>query len=415
LAGTIPLLLESHLMIPQDRDSSQPPFYSVDARDFDLVIIGAGVAGASTASLASQRGMSVLLVESQTFPREKVCGGCLNQRAQEFLKTMGLLDPIRDVGALQIDRLHLQIDRYSLQWRMPSMLSVRRSTLDQILVDHAVHCGATFLDGTRAKIQPLDFQAPINHRVVVLKKTNAPAETVCVQSKMVIVASGLSRGSLPETEDWPAEVMNGSRVGLHTLVSRDCVPSALSTEWTNSTPQLHMLVGSVGYLGVCDTDGELVDLAAAIDPSAIRDSRSMSFPIRRVLDECGVDSSFVEGLDWQSTPHLTRRSECVAKGNIFLLGDATGYVEPFTGEGMSWAFKGAEVLVPLLHQAKNKLDARTAEKEWNSWITNHRNRRQRISRWVARQSRRPGNAKWMLRACDWMPPIRKQLLRSIMT
>ena len=49
---------------------------NIEGKVFDLVIVGAGVAGASAAILASQRGLSALLVESQFFPRDKVCGGC---------------------------------------------------------------------------------------------------------------------------------------------------------------------------------------------------------------------------------------------------------------------------------------------------------------------------------------------------
>jgi flavin-dependent dehydrogenase len=388
---------------------------NIEGKVFDLVIVGAGVAGASAAILASQRGLAVLLVESQFFPRDKVCGGCLNQRAQCFLQSIGLYDNIKSAGALVIDRLHVQINKYSSQWDVPSMLSVRRSTLDQMLVDHAEHCGATFVDGTRAKIQPIDSESNSQHRVVVLKGTSNTKEPVSVLGKRIVVASGLSRSSLPVSEEWPASVMENSRIGLHALIPRDEVPESLASSVLGDKPQLHMLVGSAGYLGICDTDGGYVDLAAAMDPSAVRVAKDVGATVQQLLRECGVDSDFVRDLNWQSTPHLTRQSECVAMQNIFLLGDATGYVEPFTGEGMSWALKGAEALVPLLYQANLSSDTKTAEKEWNLWITKHRNHRQRISRWVARQSRQAERAKWVLRMCDWVPPLRNRLLHSIMT
>ncbi|MFN7447808.1 MAG: NAD(P)/FAD-dependent oxidoreductase [Pirellula sp.] len=401
-----------------DRNVPECSLRNIGGKVFDLVIVGAGVAGASAAILASQRGLSVLLVDSQFFPRDKVCGGCLNQRAQSFLQSIGLYDKIKYAGAVVIDRLHLQINKYSSQWGVPSMLSVRRSTLDQMLVDHAEHCGTTFIDGIRAKIQSIDAGSDNQHRVVILKSTSSTdsaTEPVSVLGRRVVVASGLSRSSLPISEEWPASVMENSRIGLHALVPRDKVPELFASSSPGTKPQLHMLVGSAGYLGICDTDGDCVDLAAAMDPSAVRVAKDIGATVQQVLRECGADSSFVRDLNWQSTPHLTRQSECVAKQNIFLLGDATGYVEPFTGEGMSWAFKGAEALVPLLYQAHLSSDTKTAEKEWNLWITKHRNHRQRISRWVARQSRKAERAKWVLRMCDWVPPIRNQLLHSIMT
>jgi flavin-dependent dehydrogenase len=397
------------------RTVQQNHLRSIEGQVFDVVIVGAGVAGAAAAILASQRGLSVLLVESQLFPRDKVCGGCLNQRAQSFLQSIGLYDKIKSAGAVEIDRLHVQINKYSSQWVVPSMLSIRRSTLDQMLVDHAELCGTTFVDGIRAKIQPIGPESMSNHRVVVLKSAGNPTESVSVLGKLIVVASGLSRSSLPTSEEWPASVMNNSRIGLHALIPREKVPESFASRTLGAKSQLHMLVGSVGYLGICDTDGNYVDLAAAMDPSAVRVAKDVGATVVQVLQECGADSSFVRDLNWQSTPHLTRQSDCVAMQNVFLLGDATGYVEPFTGEGMSWAFKGAEALVPLLYQASLSSDIKTAEKEWNLWITKHRNHRQRISRWVARQSRQAERAKWVLRMCDWVPPIRNRLLQSIMT
>jgi menaquinone-9 beta-reductase len=384
-------------------------------QEFDLVVVGAGVAGAAVAILASQQALSVLLVEAQRFPREKVCGGCLNQRAQKFLRSIGLDDEIKSAGAISINRLHVQIGKQDSQWTVPAMLSVRRSTLDQKLVYHGVKSGVTFLEGTRAKIQRFDPASIDSNRVVVLKNVRDPNDSVSVQCKMVVVASGLTRGSLADSESWPARVMSGSRVGVHALVPRERVPEVFSSATNGMGATLHMLVGSTGYIGICDTDGGLVDLAAAIDPSVIRGTKSVSVAVAQLLNKCGVETSFIEGLDWQSTPPLTRRSECVASHGVFLVGDAAGYVEPFTGEGMSWAFKGAEALVPLLFQATLNGNAFTAEKEWNLWITKHRNHRQRISRWVARQSRRTEGAKWVMRVCNWMPPIRNRLLQSIMT
>ncbi len=398
-----------------DRSGHQNARANVDGRVFDLVIVGAGVAGASAAILASQSDLSVLLVESQSFPREKVCGGCLNQRAQSFLKRIGLFDEIQSAGAVAIDRLHVQIYNYASFWDVPTMLSVRRSSLDQILVDHAEQCGAMFIDGTRATVLPADSEIKSNARVVLLKNTISPTESVRVYGKMIVVASGLTRASLPAGEVWPASVMNNSRIGLHALIPREKVPESFTSRISGTRPQLHMLVGSIGYLGICETDGGYIDLAAAMDPAAVRAEKSIEATVQQLLRECGEDSAFVKDLNWQSTPHLTRQSECVAKQKIFLLGDATGYVEPFTGEGMSWAFKGAEALVPMLYRANQSSNTDTAEKEWNLWITKHRNHRQRISRWVARQSRQAERAKWLLRMCDWVPPIRRRLLQSIMT
>jgi menaquinone-9 beta-reductase len=382
---------------------------------FDVVVVGAGVAGAAVALLASQQNLSVLMVDAQRFPREKVCGGCLNQRAQKFLQRIGLDDELKNAGAVSIDRLHVRIGKQESDWNVPTMLSVRRSTLDQKLIDLGVKCGVTFLEATRAKIQSVTDASCDSNRFVVLKSVRDPTDSVQVECNMVVVASGLTRGSLADSETWPTQVMSESRVGVHALIPRERVPHELSSDNDREKSKLHMLVGSTGYIGICDTDGGFVDLAAAINPGVIRDTKSVSAAVARLLDQCRVEPSFIDGLNWQSTPALTRHSQCVADRRVFLVGDAAGYVEPFTGEGMSWAFKGAESLVPLLYRANLSGNAFIAEQEWNLWITKHRHQRQRISRWVARQSRHTEAAKWVMRVCNWVPPIRNRLLQSIMT
>ncbi|MCE2790901.1 MAG: FAD-dependent oxidoreductase, partial [Blastopirellula sp.] len=77
-------------------------------RAWDIGIVGAGVAGASLAIRLARRGLSVLLVEAQRFPREKVCGGCLNQRALDLLRELGLLDQCTLAGAVPLQWLRIR-------------------------------------------------------------------------------------------------------------------------------------------------------------------------------------------------------------------------------------------------------------------------------------------------------------------
>ena len=71
---------------------------------------------------------------------------------------------------------------------------------------------------------------------------------------------------------------------------------------------------------------------------------------------------------------LTRRLSRPAARGIFVLGDAAGYVEPFTGEGMAWAFAGAEAVVPFVIRATQSHERRL-EREWiGAYARRHRPR-----------------------------------------
>ncbi len=71
-------------------------------RLWDVLVVGAGVAGAMAAHGAAQRGLSVMLIDKAAFPRGKACGCCLNQAAVKLLEEAQF--NIRDLGATPIDR-----------------------------------------------------------------------------------------------------------------------------------------------------------------------------------------------------------------------------------------------------------------------------------------------------------------------
>ena len=395
-------------------------------RIWDIVVLGAGVAGASFASMAAEGGMSVLLVEAKEFPREKVCGGCLNRRAQTFLHERGLLRSLLESGAVPIASLHVQLAKHSSNWSVPSMLSVRRSTLDRLLVSDAIERGACYLTETKGTVEPLKIQessvqqerSPIHRTVHLQSPSSGSRDTEAVRSRMVVVATGLSRSALPRSEVWPTTQMESSRIGVHTLVPSDAmqIEKELEAKAKCREPTLHMLIGTIGYLGVCKTDGDQWDFAAAIDPDQVRRFGSIAACVRSILKENGLtNTAFLDRFSWQSTPYLTRTSDCVAMNGVFLLGDAMGYVEPFTGEGMSWAFAGASALHQITCKARRAIDHSVAEQAWNRWVTTAHRSRQRSSRWVANQSRDLARARFVLRVCDWLPPLKQLLLRKIMT
>ena len=92
----------SSLREPLDSLSSTLGYESAIDCIWDVIIVGAGVAGCATAILAAKSGLKVLLVESKSFPREKVCGGCLNVRAQDALGRLGVEDELRAAGAVRL-------------------------------------------------------------------------------------------------------------------------------------------------------------------------------------------------------------------------------------------------------------------------------------------------------------------------
>jgi 2-polyprenyl-6-methoxyphenol hydroxylase-like FAD-dependent oxidoreductase len=169
-----------------------------------------------------------------------------------------------------------------------------------------------------------------------------------------------------------------------------------------------------GYVGVCEADGEWIDFAAAIDPKAIRKLGGIANVVASIL--APNQPEFLQLLtsqSWSATPLLTRSSLTSAQHRLFLLGDSVGYVEPFTGEGMSWAFEGAKELFKLTHSLDIN-NSKEIERKWNLWNNTHRQTRQRVCKWVASQSRHTRRAKFIVKTLDWMPRFRNLIIQKAM-
>ena len=82
--------------------------------------------------------------------------------------------------------------------------------------------------------------------------------------------------------------------------------------------------------------GDALNLAAAVDPNLVR-QRGPAEAVRTILLEAGVrPPANLETAEWRGTGLLTRHSPRISARRLLVLGDAAGYVEPFTGEGMTW-------------------------------------------------------------------------------
>ena len=112
---------------------------------------------------------------------------------------------------------------------------------------------------------------------------------------------------------------------------------------------------------------------------------------------------------WRGTAPLTRQARRVSGHRLFGLGDATGYVEPFTGEGMAWAVAGAASLAPLLTAA----DGEAVAKAWRATYRRHVVARQYPCRAIAALLRAPGLCGVAVRALQRWPAVAGPVVRQL--
>jgi flavin-dependent dehydrogenase len=118
-----------------------------------------------------------------------------------------------------------------------------------------------------------------------------------------------------------------------------------------------MVVGHDGYIGSLQVEDGHLEIAASLDPDAIR-RWGLGETVQRILQKSPL-SRFedIAELKWQGTPALSCKTTPAASHRIFFVGDAAGYIEPFTGEGMAWAMASGAAVAPIAHQASRTYSA----------------------------------------------------------
>lgn len=362
------------------------------ARHYDAIVMGAGPAGALAARQIALRGRSVLLVEKNSFPRTKVCGCCLNPRALGVLDRVGLGGLVTSLGGVPLNRFQVASRGRSAQVKLLAGAAVSRDALDLALAHAATSAGANFQQETSAFLEP-GTEGPV--RTVRLRDRNGETS---VTAPLVIQATGLGSKVAETISEWEP----GSRVGAGTMVEQS--PAEYQPHI------IYMACGTRGYVGLVRVEAGRLDVAAALDPIAIKASGGPGVLSAEIIRDAGFPE--IPGLadsQWKGTPHLTRTAPRLGGHRTLVLGDAAGYVEPFTGEGMAWALAGAEQMTPLAIQAIDSWDE-TIVARWAGIYRTAVKKRQLVCRFTAGLMRRPRATSWLVRSLRAMPVLARPAL-----
>jgi menaquinone-9 beta-reductase len=362
------------------------------------VVVGAGPAGAMAAHELSRRGVTALLVDQAAFPRAKVCGCCLNARGVATLAAAGLGDLPARCGAVPLRTFELAAGGESARLAL-SGVALSREALDTALVRAAVAAGADFLPQTRAALVA-GAGATATVRLV-----SVPQGAAAVRARCVLAADGLGGRLLKRSGLGEAPAAAGARIGV------GVVSAEAPAYYRPGT--VYMACGERGYVGLVRLEDGRLDVAAALDAAWVRASGGPGRAVQPLLAAAGLPPvPGLAGLAWRGTPALTRRASRLAGERLFVLGDAAGYVEPFTGEGMAWALAGGLSVAPLAAEAARRWRPSLA----GAWAATYRRvvvRRQYLCRAAAAVLRRPLLARALVRLLARVPALAAPLLRHL--
>ena len=319
------------------------------ATAWQAVIVGAGPAGSAVAIALGRAGWRVLLVDRCAMPRPKVCGCCLSTRARAELCAL-LPHPAGPsiLGEVPLDHVRVVAAGRSLRLPLPAGGVLSREALDTRLVAEAVAAGAAWLPGVdvTAVAEPGAAPQPLT---VTCRLVHAATAALDLTAGCVIVAAGLVDHVRMPGGVSRRRVRARSRVGIGGTLPAAAVDLTAG--------ELVMAVGRSGYCGLVRLEDGRIDVAAAVDPRVLADGGSPAAAIGTVLDEAAaarhgieIPASVLTAAGLRATPALTHAAPLVsgATRRIFRVGDAAGYVEPFTGEGMGWALSSGRLLAAAL-------------------------------------------------------------------
>ena len=362
--------------------------------NFDVIIIGGGLAGLSSAIHLSKKNLSVLVIEKNGYPKHKVCGEYISNEVLPYLEFLEI--DVFKLGAKRINRFELSTPKNKLvKAKLPlGGFGISRFCLDNALAKKVIENKATIIQDT---VEDVDFK---------VDSFSIQTKSTCYRSKIVIGAYG-KRANLD---------VKLNRSFIKNKSPFLAVKTHVKGEFPDDLVALHNFEG--GYCGVSKVENDSINLCYITNFEAFKKYKDIDeFQEKVIFKNTALKSIFQNSKPVFQSPltisQISFEIKNPIENHMLMCGDTAGMIHPLCGNGMSMAIQSAQMASLLIIKFFNgEIKNRQAlEKQYlREWKAAFKSRLT-TGHLVANLFSKNKMAEVLIRVVKWVPSILPHIIK----
>jgi len=363
---------------------------------YDVVIVGGGLAGLTSAIHLSKFGVNVLVIEKNAYPKHKVCGEYISNEVLPYLNYLDI-DPFI-LGAKKIDKFLLSTKKNSvIETQLPlGGFGISRFALDDALAKKAIENGVTIIQDSVVNIEFLEDQFKIETKSLL-----------CFKAKIVIGAYG-KRSAIDIKLD-------------REFIKNEAPFLAVKTHMNGNFPEdmvaLHNFKG--GYCGLSKVEDGSINVCYITDFKSFKKYKDIEdFQNNVLCENPNLKEIFENSTDLFPKPltisQISFADKSPVENHILMCGDTAGLIHPLCGNGMSMAIRSGQMVSQLIiryfnGKIKSRLDLEIVyKKSWNKEFK----RRLKVGRIVAALFKKYNFSEFMMLVLKSFPKLLPYIIKQ---